>query len=85
MLTKSIQLRCDDECCTLFVDKYEDAYNISMQDSRVITDGSLRQRLKTAFNVLFSKPVYYNDLYIQDPQRVKIFAEKILEMVDGDE
>ena len=65
--------KCDCGCCMLVVQKviWDDTdtdYHISIQDSRCIGKNSLWERLKGAFSILFGKPVYYNDLLIEDPE-----------------
>ncbi|MBD5559747.1 MAG: hypothetical protein HDQ87_05230 [Clostridia bacterium] len=53
-------------------------YNISIQDSRYDHGvNSLWGRLKRAFRVLFGKPVYFNDLYIDGEEK---YAELVSEM-----
>ena len=43
----------------------ERAYSISIQDSRYDHDfNTLWGRIKRAASVLFGKPIYYNDLYL---------------------
>jgi hypothetical protein len=67
----------------LVVDKavWEDGetnYNISVQDSRYDHNyTTVLGRLKSAVKVLFGKPVYYSDIYIDTPEKFKRFAEEI--------
>jgi hypothetical protein len=45
-------------------------YDISVQDSRYDHNyTALWGRLKTAMKILFGKPVYYSDVYIESPER----------------
>jgi hypothetical protein len=34
-------------------------------------------RIKSAMTILFGKPVYYSDVYINDPAKFREFAEKL--------
>ena len=64
-------LPCDCKCCMLVIEKtvWEDGdinYNISVQDSRYDHNyNTLWGRIKRAAKVLFGKPIYYNDLYLE--------------------
>jgi hypothetical protein len=70
----------------LVVDKtvWEDGdidYNISVQDSRYDHNyTTLWGRLKSACKILFGKPVYYSDVYIDRPDKFKEFVEKLNEL-----
>jgi hypothetical protein len=53
-------------------------YNISVQDSRYDHNyTTLWGRIKNAAKVLFGKPVYYSDIYIEDSEKLRKFVEKL--------
>jgi hypothetical protein len=53
-------------------------YDISVQDSRYDHNyTTLWGRIKTAFKILFGKPVYYSDVYIDKPEQFEEFAGKL--------
>ena len=53
-------------------------YDISVQDSRYDHNyTTLWGRLKSAMKVLFGKPVYYSDVYINNPDNFRGFVEKL--------
>jgi hypothetical protein len=53
-------------------------YNISVQDSRYDHNyTTLWGRIKSAAKVLFGKPVYYSDIYIEDSEKFREFVEKL--------
>jgi hypothetical protein len=53
-------------------------YNISVQDSRYDHNyTTLWGRVKSAVKVLFGKPVCYSDIYIEDPEKLREFVEKL--------
>ena len=91
----TIILRCDDYCTMLVIDKtkyqwkddpIEIDYNISMQDSSL--DGyhnTFKQRIIRAFKVLFGKPIYYNDIYIQDEKQIIEFRDALNELIEKNE
>lgn len=62
---------CDYKCCMFVIEKtvWEDgdiSYNISVQDSRYDHNyNTLWGRIKRAAKVLFGKPIYYKDLYLE--------------------
>ena len=50
-------------------------YDISIQDSRYDHNyTTLLGRLKSAAKILFGKPVYYSDVYINEPEKFKNFV-----------
>jgi hypothetical protein len=79
----SIFLKCDCGCSMLVVEKseWDDGevdYNISVQDSRYDHNyTTFWGRLKSAMKVLFGKPVYYSDVYIDEPEKFKGFVQKL--------
>ncbi len=83
-----VLLECDCMCSEFIISKSIDSddgevtYNISVQDSRYDHNGcTILGRIKNAFKVLFGKPVYYNDLYIDDPEKFKTFVNKLNHLV----
>jgi hypothetical protein len=53
-------------------------YDISVQDSRYDHNyTTFWGRIKTALKILFGKPVYYSDVYIDKPEQFEEFAEKL--------
>jgi hypothetical protein len=87
----TILLKCDCGCSMLVVDKeeWEDGevdYNISVQDSRYDHNyTTLWGRIKSAVKVLFGKPVYYSDIYIDDPEKFREFVGKLNRLMHGTE
>ena len=79
----SVFLKCDCGCSMLVVDKtkWEDGevnYNFTVQDSRYDHNyTTLWGRIKTATKILFGKPVYYSDVYIDKPEKFNDFIEKL--------
>jgi hypothetical protein len=50
-------------------------YDISVQDSRYDHNyNTLWGRIRSVAKILFGKPVYYNDVYINDPEKFKKFC-----------
>jgi hypothetical protein len=82
----TIMLKCDCGCSMLVVDReeWDDGevnYNISVQDSRYDHNyTTLWGRIKSAAKVLFGKPVYYSDIYIEEPEKFQGFVEKLNEL-----
>jgi hypothetical protein len=76
----SVMLKCDCGWSMLVVDKeeWEDGevnYDISVQDSRYDHNyTTLWGRLKSAVKILFGKPLYYSDVYIENPERFRKFV-----------
>jgi hypothetical protein len=53
-------------------------YDISVQDSRYDHNyTTLWGRFQSAMKVLFGKPVYYSDVYIESPDKFKAFVEDL--------
>jgi hypothetical protein len=79
----TVMLKCDCGCSMLVVDKtvWDDGevdYDISVQDSRYDHNyTTLWGRLMTAMKILFGKPVYYSDVYIESPERFMKFVEDL--------
>jgi hypothetical protein len=82
----SIFLKCDCGCSMLVVEKseWDDGevdYNISVQDSRYDHNyTTIWGRIKSAMKVLFGKPVYYSDVYINEPEKFRGFVDKLNEL-----
>ena len=80
---KSIYLKCDCNCSMFVIDKtiWSDgdiSYNILVQDSRYNHNHTTKLgRIKSAFKILFGKPVYYNDVYIENPEKFAKFVNQI--------
>lgn len=86
--SKMITLRCECKCCMLVIEKsvWDDGdidYDISIQDSRYDHNyNTFWGRLKRAFKILFGKPVYYNDVYIEDEETFNKLIEDMIELKD---
>ena len=80
---KSIYLKCDCNCSMFVIDKtiWSDgdiSYNILVQDSRYDHNYTMVWgRIKSAFKILFGKPVYYSDVYIDNPEKFTDFVKQI--------
>jgi len=76
-------LKCDCGCSMFVVEKseWEDGevdFNITVQDSRYDHNyTTLWGRIKSAITILFGKPVYYSDVYINEPEKFKRFVEQL--------
>jgi len=85
----TIMLKCDCGCSMLVVEKteWEDGeidYNISVQDSRYDHNyTTLWGRLKSAMKLLFGKPVYYSDVYIDEPEKFIEFVKQLNVLCQG--
>ena len=86
---KMIILKCECGCSMLVAERSEwnfDGvdyidYDISVQDSRYDHNyTTFFGRLKSAMKILFGKPIYYSDVYINDPKKLREFAEELKEM-----
>ena len=79
----AVMLKCDCGCSMLVVEKCiwndgEVDYNISVQDSRYDHNyTTLWGKIKSAMKVLFGKPVYYSDVFIDKPERFKEFVGEL--------
>ena len=68
---------CDCRCCMFVIEKtnWQDGdinYNISIQDSRYDHNyNTLWGRIKRAGSALFGKPIYFNDMYIENEEKYK--------------
>ena len=53
-------------------------YDISVQDSRYDHNyTTIWGRFKSAMKILFGKPVYYSDVYIENPEKFKALVEDL--------
>jgi len=79
----SVRLKCSCGCSAVVVEKteWDDGeidYDISIQDSRYDHNyTTVWGRIKTAVKILFGKPVYYSDVYIDTPEKYRKFVEDI--------
>lgn len=76
---QSLYLSCDCSCSTtLVIEKWdENDFVFSIQDSRAFENKSgLLGRLKNAIKILFGKPVYYTEIWINN-------SDKFKNLVDG--
>jgi len=79
----SVYLKCSCGCSMLVADKtvWEDGeinYNITVQDSRYDHKyTTIWGRIKSAIKILFGKPVYYSDVYIESPDKFRAFVEDL--------
>jgi len=83
---KRVVLPCDCKCCMFVVEKtkWEDGdvnYNITIQDSRYDHGyNTICGRIKRAAKVLFGKPIYYSDVYIDDEEKFKKLLTDLTEL-----
>ena len=83
-------LKCECGCSMFVVERSvwsdDDVhYNISVQDSRYDHDNTtLFGRIKGALKILFGKPVYYSDVFIDDPKRFGNLIEQLSELYEID-
>ena len=79
----AIFLKCDCGCSMIVVEKseWDDGeidYDISVQDSRYDHNyTTLWGRIKSAAKILFGKPVYYSDVYVDKPEKFREFVEQM--------
>ena len=82
--TKMITLPCNCRCCMFVAEKsiWEDGdvyYNLSIQDSRYGHNyNTIWGRMKRAFRILFGKPIYYNDVFMEGEEAFSKFIEDLL-------
>ena len=85
-----IFLKCRCGCSMFVVEKtvWEDGevhINITSQDSRYDhANQSFLSRIKGALKILFGKPVYYSDIFIdkENMHKLKDFVSKLNKMID---
>jgi len=84
-----IFLKCDCGCSMFVIEKTvwadgEINYNIAVQDSRYDHNNTtIWGRIKSAFKILFGKPVYYNDVYIDNPERFVEFVGQLNDLYEN--
>lgn len=82
-------LPCACGCCNLVFerDDFEDGetiFNVSVQDSRYDHKaGGIWNRIKGAVMVLFGKPVYYNDVCIENKVEFSNLIDDLAELLEG--
>lgn len=83
--SKIITLPCDCKCSMFVIEKtlWEDGdinYNITIQDSRYDHNyNTLWGRIKRAAKILFGKPIYYNDVHLENEE---VFKKLVKDMDD---
>ena len=84
--SKMIMLPCDCKCCMFVVEKtvWEDGdinYNITIQDSRYDHNyNTAWGRIKRAAKILFGKPIYYSDVYLDNEDVFKKLVKDMDEL-----
>ena len=79
----AVYLKCSCGCSMVVAEKTvwddgETDFDISIQDSRYDHNyTTLWGRFKSAMTILFGKPVYYSDVYIESPEKFKAFVEDL--------
>jgi hypothetical protein len=87
----SVRLKCSCGCSAVVVEKTEwdngdIDYDISIQDSRYDHNyTTLWGRIKSAAKILFGKPIYYSDVYIDKPETYKKFVNDISALSENNE
>ena len=87
--SKMITLPCDCTCCMFVVEKtaWEDGdinYNISIQDSRYDHGyNTVLGRLKRAAKILFGKPIYYSDVYLDGEETFRTLAADMNDLANS--
>lgn len=87
---KFVLLPCDCHCCMMVVERVEwddgDVdYNVSVQDSRYDHNyNTIWGRIKRAAKALFGEPVYFNDVYIDDPARFAQWVDDLKALAEND-
>lgn len=83
-------LDCDDGCTMLVVDKYlfdydggTICYNLSMVDSRYSNVNGLSGRIKRAWTALFGRPIYYNDIFIENELDIVKFNNDLTYLINN--
>lgn len=87
----SVYLRCEDHLEVLAFNRYEYEdgdvdFEINIEDSYCGGYYSgIIGRFKRAWKSFFGKPVCYSGAYIENPDRVKDFLQKCMELVNNGE
>lgn len=90
MQIETTKLKCDDNCCTLVVDKltWEDdsvSFSISIRDSLLVGKFGFWGRLRAAVKFLFKKPEYYAEVWVDGtPKNLTEFVSDFSGMVIAD-
>ena len=85
---KDIYLRCDCHAEAAVFSKFEwnegDVdYELSIEDAYCCGDYmGIKGRFKRAWKAFWAKPLCYNSVYCQDPERMKKFLEDCLKSMD---
>ena len=88
---KVITLSCDCKCCMFVIEKTnwegnDVSYSISVQDSHYNHNyNTVWGRIKRACKILFGKPVYFNDVYIEDEEKFRELVKDMTELLEEDE
>lgn len=88
--SKFIILPCDCKCCMFVVEKtkWEDGtveYNINVQDSRYDSNyNTLWGRIKRACSILFGKPIYYNDVFMEGENKFRTLVNDMQSLLDSE-
>lgn len=86
--TKDIYLRCDCHAETVVFSKFEwndgDVdYELSIEDAYCCGDYmGIKGRFKRAWKAFWAKPLCYNSVYCQDPDRMRKFLEDCLKSME---
>ena len=86
LISKRITLPCDCKCCTFVIEKTvwdegDIGYNISIQDSRYDHNyNTVWERIKRAVKILFGKPIYYNDVYLDGEETFRNLVKDMGEL-----
>lgn len=82
-MAKMVTKTCSCGCCMLVVERHEDGcYNVSVMDSRYDhKNKGVLGRLRNAVRILFGKPVYYNDLFIEDKSEFEELLKELQELL----
>jgi hypothetical protein len=85
---ESVYLKCTCRCSMFVVDKTkwgdgEIWYNITVQDSRYDhKNTTFLGRVKSAFKILFGKPIYYSDVFLDDPNKYRQFVAQLQDLCE---
>lgn len=86
--TKDIYLRCDCHAETAVFSKFEWQpgdidYEISIEDAYCSGDYmGIKGRFKRAWKAFWAKPIYYNSVYCEDPERMRKFLQECLKSME---
>lgn len=82
---KTIYIPCDCGCCVLEISKWQyGGYDICVLDSRYDHEANgILNRIKRAAKALFGKPVYFNDVAINQ-ERFDRLIQQMIELRDSE-